>query len=167
VRLTILADDLAAAADCALPAMRLGARTAVRLTGPAREPLDDCDVVAWDLDIGRLARAGAAARIARAAGQLDAGDTLYLNVTSAPPRNVGCAVDPALASSGRSVAIVAPALPALGRVTADGRQHAPAWPADGIDLVGRLRATSRAHLVPVRAAALGNGASPARAGASR
>jgi uncharacterized protein YgbK (DUF1537 family) len=163
VRLTILADDLAAAADCALPAMRLGARNAVRLTGPAREPLDDCDVVAWDLDIGRLARAGGAARVARAARQLDAGDTLYL----APPRNLGCAVDAALAGSGRSVAIFAPALPALGRVTADGRQHAPAWPAGGIDLVGRLRATSRAHPVPVRAAALCNGASPARAGASR
>jgi uncharacterized protein YgbK (DUF1537 family) len=160
VRLAILADDLTAATDCALPALRLGARATVRLTGPARGPLDDCDVVAWDLDIGRLARAGAAARIARAARQVDAGDTLYLNVASAPPRNVGRAVDAALAGSGRSVAIFAPALPALGRVTADGRQHAPTWPPGGIDLVGRLRATSRAHVVPVRAAALSNGGLP-------
>jgi uncharacterized protein YgbK (DUF1537 family) len=167
VRLAILADDLTAAADCALPAMRLGARTTVRLTAPVRETLDDCDVVAWDLDIGRLARASATARIACAARRLDAEDTLYLNVSSAPPRDVGWAVDAALAGSGRSVAIFAPALPSLGRVTADGRQHAPTWPAGGIDLVGRLRATSRAHVVPVRAAALGNGALPRARGSQR
>ena len=159
MRLAILAEDLTAA-DCALPAMRLGARTTVRLSAPARKTVDDCDVVAWDLDIGRRPRAGAGARIARAARQLDADDTLYLNIGSVPPRNVGCAVDAALAGSGRSVAIFAPALPSLGRVTANGRQHGPTWPASGIDLTGRLRATSRAHVVSVRAAALQNGAFP-------
>jgi uncharacterized protein YgbK (DUF1537 family) len=157
MRLAILADDLTAAADCALPAMRLGARTTVRLTGPDRAPLDDWDVVAWDLDTRRLARPDAAARIGRAARHLGAGETLYLNVESAPRRQVGSAVDAALAGSGRRVAVFAPALPALGRITADGRQHSPSWPAGGIDLIGRLRATSRTHVVPIRLAALHNG----------
>jgi uncharacterized protein YgbK (DUF1537 family) len=157
MRLTILADDLAAAADCALPAMRLGARTAVWLTGPAGERRDDWDAMAWDLDTRRLPAVGAAARIGRAVRQIDAGETLYLNVASAPRRNVGSAVDAALAGSGRRMAIFAPALPALGRATVDGRQHASTWPAAGIDLIGPLRATSRAHVVPMRVAALRNG----------
>jgi D-threonate/D-erythronate kinase len=155
--LAILAEDLSAAADCALPAMRLGARTCVRLTRPDRETLDDWDVVAWDLDTRRLAGDGAAARIGRAARQLGADDTLYLNVGSAPRRNVGRAIDAALTGSGRRVAVFAPALPALDRITASGRQHAPTWPATGIDLIGRLRASSRAHVVPVGLAAVHNG----------
>jgi Sugar-binding N-terminal domain len=162
MRLAILADDLTAAADCALPAMRLGARTTVRLTGPDRAPLDDWDVVAWDLDTCRLATPDAAARIGRAARDLCAGDTLYLNVESAPRRRVGSAVDAALAGSGRRIAVFAPAVPALGRITADGRQHSPNWPAGGIDLIGRLRATSRAQVVPIRLAALHTRDSPAR-----
>jgi uncharacterized protein YgbK (DUF1537 family) len=157
MRLAILADDLTAAADCALPAMRLGARTGVRLTGPDRGPLDEWDVVAWDLDARQLARADAATRVARAAGRLGPDDPLYLHVESAPRANVGSVVEAAMAGSGRRVAVFAPALPALRRVTFDGRQHAPTWPTGGIDLVGRLRATSRAHVVPVHRAALQNG----------
>jgi D-threonate/D-erythronate kinase len=157
MRLAILADDLTAAADCALPAMRLGARTGVRLTGPDRDPLDEWDVVAWDLDARQLARADAATRVARAAGRLGPDDPLYLHVESAPRANVGSVVEAAMAGSGRRVAVFAPALPALRRVTFDGRQHAPTWPTGGIDLVGRLRATSRAHVVPVHRAALQNG----------
>jgi uncharacterized protein YgbK (DUF1537 family) len=157
VRLAILADNLTAAMNCALPAVRLAARASVGLAGPDRESLDDRDVVAWDLDTRRFSEASATARVARAASGVGAGDALYLNVESAPRRNVGSVIDAGLAGSGRRVAVFAPALPALGRSTADGRQHAPTWPMGGIDLVGRLRATSRAHVVPVRRAALQDG----------
>jgi D-threonate/D-erythronate kinase len=136
-RLAILADDLTAAAACALPGLRLGARATVRLAGADRHPLDGPDVVAWDLDTRELAGAGAAARIRRAAGQPSRGDTLYLNVGSRPRRHVGSAVDAALAGSGRRVAIVATAA--------------------GTDVVGRLRATTRARVVPVGLAAVHNG----------
>ena len=135
-RLAILADDLTAAASCALPGLRLGARATVRLTGADRYPLDGPDVVAWDLDTRELAGAGAAARIRSAAAHPSSGDTLYLNVGSRPRRRVGSAVEAALAGSGRRVAIVAAA---------------------GTDVVGRLRATSRAQVVPVGLAALHNG----------
>jgi uncharacterized protein YgbK (DUF1537 family) len=157
VRLAILADDLTAAADCALPAMRLGARTIVRLAERDREPLDAWDVVVWDLNTRGLAAAGTDVRIGRAARRLGAGGTLYLNVESTPRSHVGSAVDAALAASGRRVAVFASALPALGRITLDGRQHAPTWPAGGIDVVGRLRATSRAHVAPLGLAAMHNG----------
>ena len=136
-RLVILADDLTAAASCALPGLRLGAGATVRLTGADRHPLDGPGVVAWDLDTRELAGAGAAARIRSAGGHLSSGDTLYLNVGSRPRRHVGSAVDAALAGSGRRVAIVATAA--------------------GADVVGRLRATSRARVVPVGLAALYNG----------
>jgi uncharacterized protein YgbK (DUF1537 family) len=135
-RLTILADDLTAAASCALPGLRLGARATVRLTGADPHPLGGPDVVAWDLDTRELAGAGAAARIRSAAGHPSTGDTLYLNVGSRPRRHVGSAVDAALTGSGRRVAIVATA---------------------GPDVVRRLRATSRARVVAVGLAALHNG----------
>jgi uncharacterized protein YgbK (DUF1537 family) len=155
-RITILADDLAGAADCALPAVRLGARVTLRLA--TSEGGDDvCDVAACDLDIRRLAGSGASVRVARAAARLCSGETLYLNADSTPRRHLGGLVDAALAATGRRVAVVAPALPALERITLDGRQHAPGWPASGIDLIGRLRATSRAHVVPVGLRALYNG----------
>jgi uncharacterized protein YgbK (DUF1537 family) len=156
-RLDILADDLTAAADCALQAMRMGARATVRFAGRDGPALDGCDVVAWDLDTRRLAGAGAAARVARAARDLPAGDTLFVNVDSTPRRHLGSVVDAALAASGRTVAVVAPAFPALGRTTMHGRQHAPGWPVRGIDVVGRLRATSSGHVVPVGPASLHNG----------
>jgi D-threonate/D-erythronate kinase len=135
-RLAILADDLTAAATCALSGLRLGARATVRLTGAGRHPLEGPDVVAWDLDTRELAGAGAAARIRSAAAHPSTGDALYLNVGSRPGRRVGSAVEAALAGSGRRVAIVAAA---------------------GTDVVGRLRATSRAQVVPVGLAALHNG----------
>jgi uncharacterized protein YgbK (DUF1537 family) len=136
-RLAILADDLTAAASCALPGLRLGARATVRLTGADRHPLDGPDVVAWDLDTRELAGAGAACRIRSAAEQPSIGDTLYLNVGSRPRRHVGSAVDAALTGSGRRVAIVAAAA--------------------GTDVVARLRATSRAQVVPVDLASMRNG----------
>jgi uncharacterized protein YgbK (DUF1537 family) len=135
-RLAILADDLTAAATCALSGLRLGARATVRLTGAGRHPLEGPDVVAWDLDTRELTGAGAAARIRSAAAHPSTGDALYLNVGSRPGRRVGSAVEAALAGSGRRVAIVA---------------------ATGTDVAGRLRATSRAQVVPVGLAALHNG----------
>jgi 4-hydroxythreonine-4-phosphate dehydrogenase len=136
-RLAILADDLTAAASCALPGLRLGARATIRLAGADRHPLHGLDVVAWDLDTRELAGAGAAARIRSAAGRPGTGDTLYLNIGSRPRRHVGSAVDAALAGSARRVAIVATAA--------------------GTDVVGCLRATSRARIVPVGLTALHNG----------
>jgi D-threonate/D-erythronate kinase len=134
-RLAILADDLTAAASCALPGLRLGARATVRLAGADRPPLDGADVVAWDLDTRELAGAGTASRIRSAAEHPSIGDTLYLNVGSRPRRHVGSAVDAALTGSGRRVAIVAA----------------------GTDVVARLRATTRARVMPVSLAALFNG----------
>jgi D-threonate/D-erythronate kinase len=136
-RLAILADDLTAAASCALPGLRLGAQATVRLTGTDKYPLDGPDVVAWDLDTREMAGAGAVARIRSAAAHPSTGDTLYLNVGSRPRRHVGSAVEAALAGSGRRVAIVA--------TTA------------GTDVVRRVRATSRAEVVPVGLAAVHNG----------
>jgi D-threonate/D-erythronate kinase len=136
-RLAILADDLTAAASCALPGLRLGARATVRLAGADRHPLHGPDVVAWDLDTRGLAGAGAACRIRSTAEHQSVGDTLYLNVGSRPRRHVGSAVDAALTGSGRRVAIVAAAA--------------------GTDVVARLRATSRAQVVPISVAALHNG----------
>jgi uncharacterized protein YgbK (DUF1537 family) len=156
-RMTILADDLTGAADCALPAVRVGARVTVSLTTPDPGALDGSDVVAWDLDMRRLARAGATVRVGRAARATRDADAVYIRTESVPRRDVGGVVDAALAASGRRVAVVATALPALERVTVDGRQHAPAWPAAGIDLVSRLRATARALVVPVGIATVRNG----------
>jgi Sugar-binding N-terminal domain len=92
--MTILADDLTGAADCALPAVRLGARVTISLVTPDPDVLDGSDVVAWDLDSRRLARAGATVRMGRAARSIRGEDAVYINTESVPRRDVGASSMP-------------------------------------------------------------------------
>ncbi len=141
----IQADDLTGAADTAVGFAAAGLRTAVlpwRGAVPASPP--DAAVLAFDtasrdLDAGAAAdRAGQVARwFAR---HCDERAWLYKKLDSTLRGNAAAelaAVERALCAAGRcpSQVVVAPAYPALGRTTVDGRQ---CWDGEGIDIAARL-----------------------------
>ncbi|MBM7786818.1 four-carbon acid sugar kinase family protein [Tenggerimyces flavus] len=119
----VLADDLTGAADTGIGFRRSGLRTVVGwdlslLSGPY-------DVVALDLGTRALGAAAAAERVglAVAAARSAGVETLYKKVDSLARGQLGPEVRAALDAWGpRSVAIVAPAFPAVGRTTVDGWQ---------------------------------------------
>ncbi|AOY96361.1 hypothetical protein BKK79_32740 [Cupriavidus sp. USMAA2-4] len=172
-RLLIVADDLSGAADCAVAGTRLGLRSAVLLHAGAACPAGQ-DVLAVDADSRRAAPAEAARR------QLDAwqalagaGTRLYKKVDSTLRGNAAAEIAALVPLAG--LAIVAPAYPATGRTTRDGRQwlHGVAvektevWRNEGIpgraDLGAMLRAQGlRTALLPLEAIRAGRPALAAR-----
>lgn len=118
MKLLIVADDLSGAADCAIAFASAGLRTVVTLdpdhdTGQA-------DVIALDTDTRRLSPDEAARRSLAAGRQLMTGEQrLYKKIDSTLRGNWAAEVAGLQALAG--LAIVAPAFPATGRTTLDGR----------------------------------------------
>jgi len=122
----VIADDLTGAADCGIAFAVAGVTTFVAFAEgpvPAR-----ARVVAIDTDSRQLSRAGAEER-ARAAGRraVDEGwRTIYRKIDSTLRGHVGAELAATLAVAGRAegqdrLLVVAPAFPAVGRTTQDGR----------------------------------------------
>jgi len=119
-KLLILADDLSGAADCAVAGVRAGLRSAVMLRADVGQPTR-ADVLALDTDTRRANAVDAAARQVAAWHALARPATrLYKKVDSTLRGNVATEVAALVPLAG--LAIVAPALPAAGRTTRDGRQ---------------------------------------------
>ena len=141
VEWVIQADDLTGAADTVVGFAAAGLPTAVLPWPPALPP--DAAVLAFDtasrdLDPGAAAdRAGMVAQWF--AGHCDEHAWLYKKLDSTLRGNAAAelaAVEQALCAAGRcpSRVVIAPAFPALGRTTVDGRQH---WDGEAVD-VARL-----------------------------
>lgn len=126
----IIADDLSGAADCAIAFASAGLRTVVTLdpghdTGPA-------DVIALDTDTRRLQPAEAASHsVAAARALMTAGQRLYKKIDSTLRGNWAAEVAGLQALAG--LAIVAPAFPATGRTTLDGRVWVNGQPLESTD----------------------------------
>ncbi len=119
-KLLILADDLSGAADCAVAGVQAGLRSAVLLRADASPPLN-AEVLALDTDTRRATAVDAAARQAAAWHALARPATrLYKKVDSTLRGNVAAEIAALVPLAG--LAIVAPAFPAAGRTTRDGRQ---------------------------------------------
>ncbi|MGS0624126.1 4-hydroxythreonine-4-phosphate dehydrogenase PdxA [Ralstonia sp. VS2407] len=119
-KLLILADDLSGAADCAVAGVRAGLRSAVMLRADVRQPTG-ADVLALDTDTRRANALDAAARQVAAWHALAGPATrLYKKIDSTLRGNVAAEVAALAPLAG--LAIVAPAFPAAGRTTRDGRQ---------------------------------------------
>ncbi|WP_343655356.1 four-carbon acid sugar kinase family protein [Cupriavidus sp.] len=129
----IIADDLSGAADCAIGFAAHGARTVVTLDAAAAVEVGGADVVAADVDSRRLAPADAAARNLEAwrCGTA-AHRRLYKKIDSTLRGN--WAAETAALQPVAGLAIVAPAFPAMGRVTRDGRMFVNGQPLESTDI---------------------------------
>lgn len=129
----IIADDLSGAADCAIGFAAHGARTVVALDAAAATAVGGADVVAADVDSRRLPPADAAARNLEAwrCGTA-AHRRLYKKIDSTLRGN--WAAETAALQPVAGLAIVAPAFPATGRVTRDGRMFVNGQPLEDTDI---------------------------------
>jgi len=119
-KLLILADDLSGAADCAVAGVRAGLRSAVMLRADVGQPIS-ADVLALDTDTRRASAVDAAARQVAAWHALARPATrLYKKIDSTLRGHFAAEVAALTPLAG--LAIVAPAFPAAGRTTRDGRQ---------------------------------------------
>jgi 4-hydroxythreonine-4-phosphate dehydrogenase len=131
--LLVIADDLSGAADCAMAGTRAGLLGAVCFGGgPARAMsarAQPVDVLAVDVDSRRASAVTAAERHAAAWRAYAGADTrLYKKLDSTLRGNVGAEIAALVPLAG--MAIVAPALPAQGRTTRDGRQYLDGLPVE-------------------------------------
>ncbi|WP_268798318.1 four-carbon acid sugar kinase family protein [Pseudomonas huanghezhanensis] len=128
--LLIIADDLSGAADCAIAFATAGLRTVVTLD----TALDagDAQVIAIDTDTRRLSPDAAAERTVVACQTLlKTGQKLYKKIDSTLRGNWAAEVAGLQAVAG--LAIVAPAFPATGRTTLEGRVWVNGQPLETTD----------------------------------
>lgn len=117
----VLADDLTSALDGAAPFAEHGLRARVLLDRDASEGAG-AEVDALDLDTRFAEPDRAYARFVKVAGRAGASTIVYKTVDSTLRGNVAAEVAGALDGAGRTRALFAPAFPAGGRTTVDGRQ---------------------------------------------
>ena len=126
LKILIIADDLTGAAECAAACALYGLDAFVILDHSARIPPGE--VIAFDANTRRMPPEEAAAETARILRRYPAG-IVYKKIDSTLRGNVRAEVAAALEAyraSGHSqaIAVAAPAFPAMGRITRDGRQFA-------------------------------------------
>ena len=151
----MVADDLTSAADGAAPFRAAGLPARITLGAP-----DDLDadppgvaaplplgVTSVDLDTRGGPAALAGARTARAVARLAEADVLVKTMDSTVRGHLAVELESALAASGRSTAVIAPAFPAEGRHTVGGVQLL-----DGVPVHDTAFADDPGH--PVRTADL-------------
>lgn len=120
--MAVISDDLTGAADTGVQLARAGYRTAVAFER-APEPADgDLDALVIDTDSRALDPVAAAERVSAAVADVATRPLLYKKFDSTLRGPVAAELRAALAASGRSRAIVAPAFPASGRTTRAGTQ---------------------------------------------
>ncbi len=121
MKVAILADDLTSATDGAAPFLMRGHRCVV-FNDFRHRAETDADVVALN-KASRAATVEEAEKLSRVAAEITAEvPLLYQTVDSTLRGHVAVEVTSALAASGRSMAVLAPAFPGSGRTTEAGRQ---------------------------------------------
>ncbi len=175
MRFGLIADDLTGAADSAVQLVRAGYRTAVVFRGSPIPEEDDLDAVALDTDSRPMPAGFAAKRVVEAAHAVRDASIVYKKLDSTLRGPVAAELAAALEATGREVAVVAPAFPAVGRTTVGGVQlvhgtpvhetqfavdpktpvregHVPALLAEAIPDIGALSAGNLADPQAVRRA---------------
>lgn len=138
LRLLIVADDLSGAADCGVSCTAAGLETVVAIAEPAGNI--DADILAIDADTRAMEPAQAARQVDRLV-RLYAehpGLLLFKKIDSTLRGNVAHEVKAALDAwrdrHPGAVAVMAPAFPAIGRVTRNGLQFAHGTPLHELDI---------------------------------
>jgi 4-hydroxythreonine-4-phosphate dehydrogenase len=120
----IIADDLSGAADCAVAFMSTGL-TACVLFGDADMNVD-AEIIAIDAGTRRMRAEDAARETRRIFGTIPTGTIIYKKIDSMLRGHIGVEVSAALearrATEPRTMALMAPAFPAMGRTTVNGIQ---------------------------------------------
>jgi uncharacterized protein YgbK (DUF1537 family) len=127
-RLLILADDLSGAADCGVACASVGLATLVLLDPAAAAP-GEAEALAVDLDSRGLGAEAAGAAVRAAAARLLSPTTLFYakidsTLRGSPAAEIAAArvaLAACHAGARRTLAVVAPAFPAMGRTVRDGR----------------------------------------------
>jgi uncharacterized protein YgbK (DUF1537 family) len=145
----IVADDLSGAADSAAACAARGLRTDVFIDLPAAEGADG-DVVALDADTRHRTAEDAAVetgRLVRLHGRVP---WCFKKIDSTLRGHAGAEIAAALAArrgvDRRAVVIMAPAFPATGRTTVDGRQRVGGVPLEETEHWARERRTEDSHV---------------------
>jgi 4-hydroxythreonine-4-phosphate dehydrogenase len=132
-QVAIIADDLTGAADAGAPFARAGLLTLIAL---APEAILPADVLVLSTESRHLAAEAAADRVRRAAERVKSVRWIYKKMDSTLRGSPGPELAAAMAGLGLDRALVAPAFPAQGRTTVDGRQCVGGVPVEQI-LSGR------------------------------
>jgi len=149
-RLLIIGDDLSGTADCAVTCVNLGLDSTVLLGTHAGTSAADIDVLALDTD-SRQRTGTDAAELNQHAWRTHAGDRkLYKKIDSTLRGNVAAEI---AALAGAGMAIVAPAFPAAGRTTKEGRQFVFGVPVEESEVWGNEQIVGKADIVAMLAAA--------------
>lgn len=121
MKVGILADDLTSATDGAAPFVSMGHRCLV-FTDSGRPSPENVAIISVNKASRAASVKDAVDRATQAARSLASAEILYSTVDSTIRGHLGAEITAALAASGRTTAIVAPAFPAGGRTTEGGRQ---------------------------------------------
>ncbi|MBN9928227.1 four-carbon acid sugar kinase family protein [Pantoea agglomerans] len=120
----VIADDFTGANDAGSGLAQAGARVHVLFGTEAPLPEDAADVLVISTDSRAVSASQAAERVAQVvqhfAAQLQQG-WLFKKIDSTLRGNVGAETAAALRASGKRLALVAPAVPRLGRTTREGK----------------------------------------------
>jgi uncharacterized protein YgbK (DUF1537 family) len=157
--IAVLADDLTSALDGAAPFAERGLKARVVFNHEALgAAAEHADVLSLDLD-SRFSEPAEAERRFRSAGAALAGAALlYKTVDSTLRGNLSAETRGALAGSGRTRAVVAPAFPAAGRTTSGGRQFVNGVPVELTEFARDSRNPVSSSVVVEHFAGLGRAA---------
>lgn len=131
-KILVVADDLTGAQDTAIRFKAAGRRVQVALSVESLlRQWDASDVWALDMNTRSLAPADAIKRVRLCLGAVrDRQYFLYHKIDSTVRGNIGAEIEATLGASGKSVAVVAPALPRNGRTVVAGRAYVDGIPLD-------------------------------------
>ena len=115
----LLADDFTGACDTGLQFVLAGLSARVQLAG---EPAGGADVLVWDTGTRNCSAPAARDLVGRAARGLapHSGSVWYKKVDSTLRGPIGAELEVLMQRTGRSLCVLAPALPGAGRTTRDG-----------------------------------------------
>jgi uncharacterized protein YgbK (DUF1537 family) len=158
-QILIIADDLSGAADCGIACASFGLSATVVLRHGAAE-LEE-DVVSVDADTRCLTPEMAAAETFKLMQQYGRNERLVFKKLDSTLRgNVGAELAAVLHAQrsfnpqhGHVVAVMAPAFPAHGRTTSQGRQLLNGRPLEEMEIWKRERRTGRSHIPEILQAA--------------
>jgi uncharacterized protein YgbK (DUF1537 family) len=159
-QILIIADDLSGAADCGIACASSGLSAMVVLRHGAAE-LEEEDVVSVDADTRCLTPEMAAAETFKLMQDYGKHDQLVFKKLDSTLRgNVGAELAAVLRARrsfspqhGPVVAVMAPAFPAHGRTTYEGRQLLNGRPLEEMEIWKRERKTGRSHIPEILQAA--------------
>lgn len=119
MKMIVIADDFTGAADTGVQLAKKGASVEV-LFGRGQKPSRRADVLVFNTESRAMRASEAAAAVSAALAVWYDSPLVYKKIDSTLRGNLGAEIEAAMRAGRRSFAIIAPAIPSLGRTTRDG-----------------------------------------------